>query len=136
MFSTLLKSCLLHSSNLKLSSANSFNMEESKICRLEKGLVAKLILGMKVHLIDTYLLVSGSRSHAKVKVQYEGNFFSGNGRGGFWGHWCLTNTAFYSPSFCLQISNYFMKSVEQDQPIHMSSLILLWSLHNSIIILP
>ena len=33
----LLENFLLFSSNLKLSSANSFNLEESKICRLEKG---------------------------------------------------------------------------------------------------
>ena len=37
VFSTLLENFLPFSSNLKLSSANSFNLEESKICRLEKG---------------------------------------------------------------------------------------------------
>ena len=37
MFSTLSEKFLPFSSNLKLSSANSFNLEESKICRLGKG---------------------------------------------------------------------------------------------------
>ena len=37
MFSTCLESDLPFSSNLKLSSAKSFNLEESKICRLGKG---------------------------------------------------------------------------------------------------
>ena len=37
VFSTLLENSLPFSSNLKLSSANSFSLEESKICRLEKG---------------------------------------------------------------------------------------------------
>ena len=36
-FSTRLDSFLPFSSNLKLSSANSFSLEESKICRLGKG---------------------------------------------------------------------------------------------------
>ena len=37
VFSTLYENVLSVSSNLKLSSANSFNLEESKICRLGKG---------------------------------------------------------------------------------------------------
>ena len=37
VFSTCLEIILPFSSNLKLSSANSFNLEESKICRLGKG---------------------------------------------------------------------------------------------------
>ena len=37
VFSTLLENFLPFSSNLKLSSANSFSLEESKICRLVKG---------------------------------------------------------------------------------------------------
>ena len=37
VFSTCLDNFLLFSSNLKLSSANSFSLEESKICRLVKG---------------------------------------------------------------------------------------------------
>ena len=37
VFSTHLESFLPFSSNLKLSSANSFSLEESKICHLEKG---------------------------------------------------------------------------------------------------
>ena len=38
VFSTRLANFLLFSSDLKLSSANSFSLEESKICRLGKGL--------------------------------------------------------------------------------------------------
>ena len=37
VFSTLLENFLPFSSNLKLSSANSFSLEESKICGLGKG---------------------------------------------------------------------------------------------------
>ena len=37
VFSTHLKNFIPFSSNLKLSSANSFGLEESKICRLGKG---------------------------------------------------------------------------------------------------
>ena len=37
VFFTHLENFLPFSSNLKISSANSFNLEESKICRLEKG---------------------------------------------------------------------------------------------------
>ena len=37
VFSTCLDNCLPFSSNLKLSSANSFSLEESKICRLVMG---------------------------------------------------------------------------------------------------
>ena len=37
VFSTSLKNILSFLSNLKLSSANPFNLEESKICCLEKG---------------------------------------------------------------------------------------------------
>ena len=37
VFSTLLENFLPFSSNLKLSSANSFSLEEYKICRLGKG---------------------------------------------------------------------------------------------------
>ena len=37
VFSTLLDNFLPFSSNLKLSSANSFSLEESKICHLGKG---------------------------------------------------------------------------------------------------
>ena len=36
-FSTLLENFLLFSSNMKLSSAKSFTLEESKICHLGKG---------------------------------------------------------------------------------------------------
>ena len=39
VFSIRLESFPLFSSNLKLSSANSFSLEESKICRLGKGLL-------------------------------------------------------------------------------------------------
>ena len=41
VFSTSLESFLQFSTNLKLSSANSFRLEESKICRLEKDSVKK-----------------------------------------------------------------------------------------------
>ena len=37
LFSTQLENFLPFSSNLKLSAANSFNLEESKICPLGKG---------------------------------------------------------------------------------------------------
>ena len=37
VFSTLLENFLPFSSNLELSSANSFSLEESKVCGLEKG---------------------------------------------------------------------------------------------------
>ena len=44
MFSTRLENFLSFLSNLKLSSANSYNLEESKICRLGKGYQVSTIL--------------------------------------------------------------------------------------------
>ena len=41
VFSTVVENFLPFLSNLKLSSANPFSLEESKICRLEKGFLSK-----------------------------------------------------------------------------------------------
>ena len=46
VFSTCFENFLPFSSKSVLSSANSFSLEESKICRLEKGLADLIILGI------------------------------------------------------------------------------------------
>ena len=43
VFSTLLKNFLPYSSNLKLSSANTFSLERTKICRLGKGQAIRIL---------------------------------------------------------------------------------------------
>ena len=52
MFSTRLENFLPFSSSLNLSSANSFSLEESKICRLGKGQVTFILLSTKVFNLD------------------------------------------------------------------------------------
>ena len=49
MFSTLLENFLPFSSDLKLSSANTFSSEESKTCRLGKGYIGVAIAPTCIH---------------------------------------------------------------------------------------
>ena len=55
MFSTLLENFLPFSSNLKLLSANSFSVEESRICRLGKGYFISHRLVISILIIILYL---------------------------------------------------------------------------------
>ena len=67
MFSTRLDNLLPFSSNLKLSSANSFSLEESKICRLVMGKPREKIL-------DPYKLKLFADYNLKVDPMFE-HFF-------------------------------------------------------------
>ena len=70
MFSTCLDNFLPFSSNLKLSSANSFSLEESKICRL--------VMGLYTYLNLLFVNLAGQKSTLRLSWLFTQNEFYGS----------------------------------------------------------
>ena len=63
LFSTLFENCLPFSTNLKLSSAKSYSLEDSKICHLGKGL-GLLVPNMEISETTSARLVNWCLNYA------------------------------------------------------------------------